>query len=99
MKKIVYHWSVEEIFEISKNYDSIASLRKDYESVYRKATKLGIITELFNYQKKGPTEKWTYDKLVEVSKLCKNRSELQRKFHGAYNFAKKFNYLDIVFPM
>jgi hypothetical protein len=99
MKKIVYYWSVEEIFEIAKNYDSIASLRKDYESVYRKATKLGIITELFDYQKKGPVTNWTYDKLVEVSKICKNRTELQRKFHGAYNFAKKFNYLDIIFPM
>ena len=47
MKIMKNNWSIEEIFEISKEYDSIINLRKGNESVYRKAVKLGVSKKLY----------------------------------------------------
>jgi hypothetical protein len=47
MKIIKNHWSIDEIFEIAKKYDSVIKLREGNEGVYRKAVKLGISKKLY----------------------------------------------------
>jgi hypothetical protein len=47
MKIMKNNWSIQDIFDISKQYDSLVNLRRNNESVYRKAVKLGISKKLY----------------------------------------------------
>ena len=47
MKIMKNNWSIEDIFEISKQYDSLINLKKGNNSVYYKAVKLGITNKLY----------------------------------------------------
>lgn len=46
----------------------------------------------------GMIQKWTKESVFEVSKLCKSRTELSKKYNGAYKVARTNGWLNELFP-
>lgn len=84
-KKKVVDFNILE--SISKNCVNRTELHKLDDKIYRHALRTGEIAKLFPNSKEG--EKWTKDKVLFIASLCRNKSELNDVYRGAYNFASK----------
>jgi hypothetical protein len=96
-------WTYEKCKEVALNYKSKWELGKNSKACYSKIHKegwLGLISHMpkrnLSYLKEY-NGKYTKEKIIEISKHCKNKSELQEKYSGVYKAAKKLKIINEIF--
>ena len=92
-------WTYDSIKENSLNCKSRSEFQKKYPAAYKTAIKLKLLDDLFPVNEKiSKPSKWTYDLMKEKSLECKNVSEFQKKYSGAYKVSKKLGHLYEFYP-
>jgi hypothetical protein len=92
-------WTYDLIIEKSSECRNRSEFEKKYSSGYKMAKKLNLLDELFPPEQKPERKSiWTLELIIEKSLECKNISEFQKKYSGAYKVAKKFGCLYELFP-
>lgn len=89
------YWTKERCKEIALNYNSKQDLRlaPGLGGLYNAARKRGWWNEICSHMT-GGNKKWTKELCLEFAKKCKSISELQRKYGGAYIYAKEKGFLE-----
>lgn len=92
-------WTIDLLKEKSTEFKTKTEFQKKYSGGYKAAKKYGILDELFPVENK-PIRKsiWTYELVKTKSSECRNVSEFQKKYSGAYKSAQKNDWLDELFP-
>lgn len=94
-------WTKEKSFEESKKYTSRSEFKNKSNGAYRASIKNKWIDEMdWLIPRQKPSGYWkNKEHIVEVSKLCKKRSDFKNKYRNAYDWAKKYNMLDDLFKV
>jgi hypothetical protein len=92
----------EECRKEALKYDNKKDFTLNARPFYRSSVKNGWVNEICSHMIKPIREskpsKWTYELIKEKSSECRNRSEFEKKYSGAYKVAKKLGYIDKFFP-
>tara|TARA_B100000519_G_scaffold160627_1_gene142558 strand:+ start:589 stop:2277 length:1689 start_codon:yes stop_codon:yes gene_type:complete len=100
-------WTKEKFLEDRKNHPEVKTVKEFYNIYYKdginKKDKIHWIRALV--KRNGWTEevergltidaslhKWTKEKVLEIALTCKNISEMQKKYSGAYKHVKREGY-------
>lgn len=90
----------EKCQEEALKYESRFEFSKSNSAIYIFSNRQGYLDEICSHMIKTtkPMNYWNKEKCVEVSVNCKNKKQLQKKYSGAYNSARKNNWLnDLIF--
>ncbi len=72
---------------------------KSNSGAFKFLSRMGLVDEVFpKKEKPGFRSKYTFEICKELSKQCVKRSDFQKKYSGAYKFAKKNDLLDLIYP-
>ena len=89
-------WTYEACFEESKKYSSKNEMKIKNQSAYNSANKNGWINDFFQNKKK--TDKYwdNVDNVLNAAKECVGARDMIKKFGGAYNSAKKHDWIKLL---
>ena len=88
-------WSKEKILDIAKQYKTRSEFAQKCSGAYNRAKKLGILDKCTWFEEIiKPSGYWVEEKILDIAKQYKTRSEFAQKCSGAYNRAKKLGILD-----
>ena len=93
-------WTYQRCEEEVKKFNHRCDLEENSKGCYSAIVK-NKWNELFSHMVRKPRffkSIWTIEKIEQVSKTCKHRSEFQEKYSGAFKVARKLNLLDELFP-
>lgn len=94
-KKKETYWTIDRSIEESKKYQHRCDFKKNSNRAYTVLRINGLLDKYCSHMTSPEICKvWTEDKVREVVKLCKSRSEFTLKYPGAQNWAKKHNILN-----
>jgi 5-bromo-4-chloroindolyl phosphate hydrolysis protein len=92
-------WTKEKCHKVALNYKSRIDFQRNSPSAYQIARKNGWLNEICQHINRPPYishKKWTKEKCHEVALKCKNRTEFNEKYGGAYEVARVNSWLDEV---
>jgi hypothetical protein len=92
-------WNIDLVREKSLECRTKSEFQIKYSGGHKVAKKYGILNDLFPVEDR-PIRKsiWSYDLVKEKSSECRNVSEFRKKYSGAEKAAKRYGWLDELFP-
>lgn len=98
-KKKVY-WTIERSKEEAKKYQHRVDFKNNANRAYTVLRKNGLLDECCSHMTFPDISKfWNKERVIEVAKLCKNKSEFTKKYPGAQRWAKKHNILNEIMKL
>ena len=93
-------WYRNNIIEEAKKYTRQVDFKFGSSGAYDAAQRLGMLNELHQYWEKDTYQRgyWTKENCMLAASECENRSELMRKYGGAYAAALRNRWIDELFP-
>lgn len=89
-------WTYDACKDEASKYKSRAEFRRFNQSAYNSCVKNEWIDEFFE-KKKFPDGYWDIkENVLNAAKQCKGARDLIKKFGGAYNSAKKYNWIELL---
>jgi hypothetical protein len=92
-------WTKEKCHEVALNYKTRIDFQRNSQSAYQIARRNGWLNEICQHINRPPyisRKKWTKEKCHEVALKCKNRTEFNEIYGGAYEVARINGWLDEV---
>lgn len=88
-------WTKEKVFEESRKYKSRAEFQRGKIGAYTSAKKNKWLDEMVWLKRPLPHNfKWTKEKIFEISKTCKSRSEFEKRYSQPYKVSNSQGWLD-----
>ena len=94
-------YTKEMCIEMALNYKHRSEFTKENKGVYSACMRNGWWEDVTKHMKKKPNrvETYTHEKVRELSKGFKHRSEFQKKLPGAFKYVKKHQLMNELFPI
>jgi predicted GIY-YIG superfamily endonuclease len=90
-------WNLEKCIKAVSTCNSRKDFKLKYSGAYSYCIRNGLLNEVFkDIKMKTIKGYWTFNRCLDVAKLCKSRSEFYKKYGGAYKACVKNGWLDIV---
>jgi hypothetical protein len=98
-KKDNNYWTKERCHEIALLCKNNLEFENKYNSVYVTSRKKGWYDEITKHfvELRKRNRYWTIERSIDVTKECKNKSELKKKYYQAYFVLKNNNLLDKIY--
>lgn len=93
------YWTKERVIEESKKYSSRHEMEEGCPAAYSAALKNGWSADLPLKYKRVGKDYYTDDKIRELAKECRNRSEFRDKYSRACVLARQRSMMDELFPI
>jgi len=99
--KLLTIYTKEMCIERALNYKHKIDFQIENSAMYSACKRYGWWEDVTKHMVKKPNrvETYTYEKVRELSKGFKHRSEFQKKLPGAFKFVKKHQLMDELFPI
>ena len=100
MKSRKIQWTLERAIEVIPECKDRKELKSKYSTAYKLIKDAGLLDKYYPVSKMILTNKkfWTLEESVKVVPLCKTRTELMKRYRGAYNTLRKAGVLDELMP-
>lgn len=81
------YWTEDKIIELAQQFNTSAEFRKNAQSVFLKARKLGIMDKVCQHMsvKHRPKGQWTKERLLAIAKEYGSRSAFKKGDPAAYS--------------
>ncbi|MBR6515513.1 MAG: hypothetical protein IKT40_01520 [Bacilli bacterium] len=90
------YWTYDKCKEEAKKYNTKSEMRDGNQSAYKSSVKFGWIDEFYDSKKKKDKYWDDINVVLDAAKKSRNAKDMSKKFGGAYNSARKNNWLHLL---
>jgi hypothetical protein len=94
------YWTLDRCIEEASHFPTREQWEQESPVSYAKAIKRGWLTKCTTHikgfrRKPAVPATWTLDRCIEAGRKCLKRTEFKKRFHYAYELARKKGWLDM----